>query len=628
MEERPALKDDFYSHVNFDWLNDNPIPDEYTKWGNFNVLFERNQERLKEMLEEEPVTDEQKKLNILWKKGHNIEELNNSNKTGLYGHLINNDYDDTDLNQLIVSWLKYNLCFLFDVESYTDLKNSDRNVLYFDVPSLSLPDRDYYLNEKMKDKQDGFKVFLESFLKHCNISCDVNSIYDFEEKIANVKLSKTDRRNPMKLYNKFTYFELFNSFPNIPWKLIFAQFKFPTDDVIIITEPEYFKFLNNYLGKCYEDEKIMSNMKNYYKYRLAKTASPYIDDETYKIYFDFFGRQLMGQKEPRQRWKRVLGTVDNMLGEVLSKAYVQKYFNEEQKDLCMNMVKEICTTFENRIKKLEWMSDVTKEKALYKLSKFTVKIGYPDKWTDFSNLHIQSSLSYFENILECYRWGLQHNLDELYKPVDKDKWSMNAHDINAYYSPTKNQIVFPAGILQEPFFSSKQTLAENLGGIGAVIGHEITHGFDDKGRLYDADGNLNDWWTEEDGKLFDERSKKLEELFASYQFYGIPVNGKLTLGENIADLGGLTLSLETLEKSTQPEELFKQIESLFYQWAKIWRCNITNDALQNQLLTDPHSPTKLRVNAILRNLDKFYEIFNIGKTDEMYLNPNLRSKIW
>ena len=627
-ETNTSLQNDFYNYINHDWLKANPIPSEYTKWGNFHVLHERNQERLKEMLEQKPVSDEQHKLNILWRKGLNSEELNKNGQKGFYAHLVDNDFQDKDLNELIVSWLKYNLSYLFDVEAYTDFKDSTRNILYFDVMGLGLPDRDYYLNDKMKDKQNDYKVFLEKFLKHCNINCDFNEIYSFEESVANIKLSKAERRDPMKIYNLHTFDELLTKYPGVPFKQLFETFNFPTNDKIIITEPKYFEFLSNYLLECYQNERQMNFIRNYYKYKLAKTSSSYIDDSTYEIYFDFYGRKLMGQKEPKQRWKRVLSVVDGILGEVLSKAYVQKYFNEDQKISCKNMINEICKTYEERIKQLDWMSDTTKEKALEKLSKFNVKIGYPDKWTDFSGLQINDNISYFENVLESMRWELNHNLEKLYKPVDKLKWHMNAHDINAYYSPSMNEIVFPAGILQEPFYSINQSNAENLGGIGAVIGHEMTHGFDDKGRLYDLNGNLNDWWTEEDGKRFEERSKKLQDLFASYEYFGINVNGKLTLGENIADLGGITFSLKTLEKLVPKENIKEETQKLFIQWAKIWRCNITDDTLKNQLLTDPHSPTQLRVNGILPNLDEFYEIFDIKEGDKMYVKPELRSKIW
>jgi len=292
------------------------------------------------------------------------------------------------------------------------------------------------------------------------------------------------------------------------------------------------------------------------------------------------------------------------------------------------MIGEIVQTYKSRLEQLEWMSMETKARALEKLAKFNVKIGFPDKWTDFSNLSISSNLMFYENILEASKWELEHNMAKLYKPVDKLEWHMNAHDINAYYSPTMNEIVFPAGILQAPFYSPDQTLAENLGGIGAVIGHEITHGFDDKGRLYDANGNLNDWWTESDANQFEGLSAKLEEHFNSFSYFDMGVNGKLTLGENIADLGGITFSLKTLERIVPPEQLAEQTAQLFFQWAKIWRCNITDDSLKNQLLTDPHSPTQLRVNAILQNLDEFYQIFNIKPGDPMYLNPESRSKIW
>ena len=619
---QPSINDDFYGHINYEWLKANPIPEEYTKWGNFHVLNERNQYRLKEILEETSNNVEGDKLSILWNQGLDDNKLNNINPRQVFKFFEN--FETMSIMEMIISFMKFNLCYLFDMESYNDKKDSKRNILYFDRMSLSLPDRDYYLIDKMSDKREQYKEFLSKFLEHFGIESKVNDVYDFEENVAKIILSKELRRDPKKTYNLYTYDELKESYKGIEWDKLFQEFKLPTDDKIVITEPEYFKFLSDYLIKCNNDKDEFNKLKNFYKYRFAKSVTSYIDDKSYEIYFDFFARKLTGQQEAKVRWKRVLGTVDGILGEVLSKEYVSKYFKEEQKESCKKMIKEIVKTYEERIRNLEWMSEKTKEKALVKLAMITIKIGYPDKWTDFSDLEILKERQYYENVLYSSKWALEDNLKKLYKAVDPNEWHMNAHDINAYYNPPMNEIVFPAGILQEPFYSISQTLAENLGGIGAVIGHEITHGFDDKGRLYDSDGNLNDWWTEYDSKNFEERSKKLEEQFNGYEYFGINVKGKLTLGENIADLGGLTLSLKTLER------LEKNVDKkgLFEQWAKIWRCNIRDDMLKNQLLTDPHSPTMLRVNGILPNFEEFYEIYKITENDKMYIKPELRSKIW
>jgi putative endopeptidase len=620
--QQPPLKLDFYSHINFEWLQNNPIPSEYTRWSNFNVLNEINQERLKEMLEEVPTTEDQVKLNILWTQGMDQESLNNvdvKNMVNMFG-----EYDKLPIMDLIITFMKYNLCYLFDIEASTDLKDSSRNVLYFDRTSLSLPDRDYYLLDSMKDKRDAYKLFLTTFLPNFGISGDGTDIYNFEEDMAKVMLSRTDRRNPNNIYHDYTLDELKQVYGAIDWEKILDTFNLAKNDKIIITEPKYFELINNYIVKCKNDNEEYIKFTNYIKYRFAKTMSPYVDNTTYGLYFDFFGKKLMGQQEPKARWKRVVNTIDGLLGEVLSKVYVEKYFNEDEKTGCKNMVNDIIVTYRQRIQQLDWMSEVTKQKALEKLDKMVVKIGYPDKWKDYSDVVVNKKY-YFNNIMNCYRWFLNDNLNKCYKPVDKLEWHMNAHDINAYYSPTKNEIVFPAGILQAPFYSKDQSYAENLGGIGAVIGHEMTHGFDDKGRLYDSDGNLNDWWTAEDTTKFEERSKKLEDLFNSYEFFGIKVNGKLTLGENIADLGGMTLALKTLEKKDIMDESKRQ---LFEQWAKIWRCNITDDSLKNQLLTDPHSPTILRVNGILPNFEEFNKVYDIAEFDKMYVKPELRSVIW
>ena len=645
LSEKPNINNDFYTHVNWDWLNSNPIPSEYTKWGNFNVLNEQTQHRLREILdilESDPYPDpdpEQHKLNILWSQGLNEKELNNSSHMDLYKLFdkfkvnVNIDtvnIDTVNIDTAIVELMKYNLCFLFDISAYTDKKDSTRNVLYWDVMKLGLPDRDYYLLDSMKGKRDMYKEHLTKFINHFSLEYEITSdqIYQFEEKVAKIRLSKTDRRDPNKTYNIYTFEQLCESFPGINWVQLFEAFNIPTNDKIVVTEPEFFKFISGYIQSAKLNPDIMKELIGYIKYKLLKTVASYIDDSTYMIIYDFYAKQLYGQKEPKQRWKRVLSTVDGILGEVLSKAYIKKYFGEDQKASCINMIQEIIKTYNECLKQLDWMSDETKVKALEKLSKMTIKIGYPDKWTDFNKLNINSNNLYYENILEAYKWELEHNLEKLYKPVDKSEWHLNAHNINAYYSPTNNEIVFPAGILQEPFYSSTQSLAENLGGIGAVIGHEITHGFDDKGRLYDSNGNLNDWWTKDDANHFDERSIKLENHFNKFSFFNIGVNGKLTLGENIADLGGITFSLKTLERLTEPADRENQIRKLFEQWAKIWRCNITDDTLKNQLLADPHSPAKLRVNGILPNLDEFYQVYDIKPGDQLFLESELRSRIW
>lgn len=621
---KPTVTENFFKSVNFNWLESNPIPNEHTRWNNFMVLRETNQSRLKEILESHNSTEEQKKLNILWNKGNDSKTLNEMNIVSIVNSSSTN-ININDLNELLLHRMEYGLMHLFSISSYTDMKESTRNIIYFGPAGLGLPDRDYYLLDSMQDKQTAYKEYLQTFLTHCNIDEDYTSIYEFEKNVATVHLPKAECRDPHKIYNLYSFSELVEQFPGIQWASIFERFKLPTNDKIVVTQPLFFKHISEHMVKCYQNGDMMKCMMNYMKYRFAKSVSTLIDDKSYNIYFDFYCKTLMGQKEQKPRWKQVVENIDGTLGEVLSKVYVQKYFGEDQKNSCKKMIDEIVTTYKERIQNLDWMSDVTKEKALHKLSKFNVKIGYPDKWTDFSKLVVYDSKTYYENMLECYKWSMEDSLSKAYKPVDKLEWHMNAHDVNAYYSPTMNEIVFPAGILQAPFYSINQTLAENLGGIGAVIGHEITHGFDDKGCMFDADGNLNNWWTETDIIQFNERSKKMEDLFSSFDYFGINVNGKLTLGENIADLGGVTLSLKTLERlvSSKNEE-----KCLFEQWAKVWRCNITDDHLKNQLLTDPHSPAELRVNGILCNLDEFYSAYDIKEGDKMYVKPELRSKIW
>jgi len=396
---------------------------------------------------------------------------------------------------------------------------------------------------------------------------------------------------------------------------------------LVVSEPEYFKKLNT----LFEKEINLDIWKEYLLIQLFKFASSYTNNILNQINFDFYGKALSGQLEQKPKWKRVLGVIDSYVGELLGKKYITKHFPETSKQIILDMINKMKTKLAERINNLTWMTDKTKIKALSKLNKINTKIGYPDKWEDFRDLVLNIDDTYFELIVKCNQWLTNKNLQKYNKPVDKNEWHMTPHTINAYYDPTKNEIVFPAAILQEPFFNPNNSLASNYGGIGAVICHEITHGFDDQGCQFDEDGNLNNWWTEEDKISFDKASKKLEEQFNQYIIEEMNINGKLTLGENIADLGGVTITLDCLKdylKNNNSVDYKTELKNFFIQWAIIWRNNIRPDESKQRILTDPHSPGCLRVNGILKNISDFYDIFDINNTDEMFLDITKRCLIW
>ena len=622
--ETCKLGDDFDNFVNEKWKKENPIPDDYSRWNNFIILGETTLFRLKEILD----NTNEKNLSILWKKGNDENSLNNHKFTEIIKS-VKTITDDYKIHKL----LEYDISCPIKIHSYNDKKDSKTNILYINPGYLGLPDRDYYFVESMKEKRTEYLKFMKKVLIHSLIITEkdndqLKELYDFELKLAESRLTCVELRNPHLTYNIFTYDELCNKFPCIDFKSIFENLKLPKDKKIVLSEPKYFEKLQN-LSETKPDI-----FKLFLKWIALLDSLCYCDETTYNIYYEFYLKCLLGQKEKKVKWKQVLTVINSTLGEILGKIYVSKYFDEESKKLILEMTNRMLKQISKRIDKLDWMSSETKAKAQEKLKRFTVKIGYPDKWTNFNDLQLSDDLTYYENVLLCKKWHVSDNLKKCYKPMDPDEWHMNPQTINAYFNSSMNDIVFPAGILQEPFFSKKYEIGQNYGSVGAVICHEITHAFDDKGKLYDADGNLNKWWTDEDDKKFSEKVQILVSQFNNYKIDDTNVNGSLTLGENIADLGGLSIAYDSLMEYMNSDEKFtdelklKQAKNLFYHWATVWRCNYNSEFLKNALLTDPHSPAFLRINGIVRNMDEFYETFKITKDDKLYIEPEKRAKIW
>ncbi|AYV81860.1 MAG: peptidase M13 [Harvfovirus sp.] len=610
--------DDFDNHVNAKWKEAHPIPAEYSSWNNFTGLAEQNFDRLKEIL----VSTNCSRLSTLWNQGNDEDALNSTNlkyQTGVLASLT----ADYSIERL----LEYSISNAIKLYSTIDSKNSARNVLYLAPGSLGLPDRDFYFAESTADKRLAYKKFISTMLVNAGLSGgDAQEIYDFETELASSMLTRTELRDPHLVYNPISYDALCSKYSVFDWDKIFDSLKLVKTDLIIMTQPKYFDKLS---------ELMTSNLAPYKKFLVwhgILEMAQYCDDVSYEIYYAFYLNFLSGQAEKKPRWKRVIKVIDENIGELLGKEYVKRFFSEKSKKLALEMVAGIFGQLRKRIGGLDWMMDETKAKAFEKLDKFSVKIGYPDVWKDFSGLRLSSEKSYFENILECNRFEVMKNFSKCYLPVDKTEWLMNPHTVNAYYYPPMNEIVFPAGILQEPFFSEFYDPGQNFGSFGAIIGHEITHGFDDKGKLYDADGNLNTWWTATDSEIYESKSKVLQDQFSNYEVEGLKVNGELTLGENIADLGGLTISyyslMEYISGSGDEQYTLEQKKKFFYQWAISWAGNYQPTELKNRIITDPHSPATLRINGILRNMKEFHECFDMKTTNKLFLEESLRAKIW
>jgi len=629
-------QNDFYLYVNEEWLNNNPIPNDYSQWGSFHVLSNETLLKLKNILDNDTIGDDDwTKIKTLWCLGNDENTLNQQNIDNILNPYITQILNINSITELINFLFDTTVCTTpFNLEVESDLQHSEKNALWLDCCGLGLPDKDMYIIPEMEEKRLKYIEYLNKLslyiennfvFKH---KINVNNVYNFEKTLAEHRLSRTERRDTKRLYNPYDLNALNNLVPSIDWKIQFNNLNIDINKIpyVIVTEPLYFEFLNKLFNEI-----SLETWKDYLLIKLFKFAGNYTNDILDEINFDFYGRILSGQPEQKPRWKRVLSIIDTYIGEILGKKYVSKYFPESSKKIILDMIDKMKEKLSSRIINSTWLTNETKQKALYKLTKINQKIGYPDKWDDFSKLELNNNNTYFENIVQCNKWSINKNLQKYDKFVDKDEWHMTPHTINAYYDPTKNEIVFPAAILQQPFFDANASMASNYGGIGAVICHEITHGFDDQGCEFDADGNLNNWWTERDKDEFNKASKKLEEQFNSYIIEGMNINGKLTLGENIADLGGITITLDCLKDYLyqHPEMNYElELNNFFKQWAIIWRNNIRPDEAKKRILTDPHSPGCLRVNGILKNIDDFYTIFNIKENDGMYIREEDRCLIW
>ncbi len=641
-------QDDFFKYVNGRWISKATIPADQGRWGSFNELREFNNEAVLKVLnaagkntEKYPEGTDQRKaadfysiaMDSLLAEKAGIEPIRP------YLDQINNIKSKKDIQEYLVADVMTGggAFFAFGIDA--DLKNSKKMAAYIQSGGLGLPERDYYLNQdaKSKETRDRYKTYLANLFKlagedDTKATLGAGKVLELETQLAKKMLSKEDRRNPTILYNPRTITELNKLTPSVNWNKYFSDLNVK-EDTLIVTEPEYLR----------EYEKVVSSysiddIKTYLKAALLRGAAPLLNNAFVSESFEFNSKYLRGIAQMRPRWKRVLEVTDASLGEAIGKLYVDENFPPEAKQKALDMVENIKLAFAERLKNLEWMSDSTKEMALKKLSTFTVKIGYPDKWKDYSKLKIEKSpekASYYSNAVNAARFQVEEDIAKLGKPVDRTEWQMTPQTVNAYYNPLFNEIVFPAGILQPPFYDYRADEAVNYGGIGAVIGHEISHGFDDQGSQFDADGNLKNWWAEKDLAMFKEKGKAYVEQFNKYEpLPGVFVQGQFTLGENIGDLGGIVMAYEGLQRFYKNNEKPGLIDGLtpeqrfFISWGTIWRIKFRDEFLRTQVLTDPHSPGMYRANGPLTNFEPFYEAFGVKEGDKMYRPDSARVKIW
>ncbi|MCO6564155.1 MAG: M13 family metallopeptidase [Apibacter sp.] len=643
MDKKVRPQDDFYNYVNGNWMKNTQIPSDRSRWGSFDQLREFTDSIsltiLKKSINQKYLKgSEQQKIKDLYNSFMNMDARNKQGITPIYPYLTKVDQvkNISDLQKLLIEFTPLGMNPFYEYSVQSDLNNSNKNAVYLNDVTLGLG-RDYYQknDEKSKKTLQDYTNYLSKLFKvigYKQPDKTASDIVAFEKQLASNLLTVEQIRNAQLQNNPYSFTSLSNLSKNINLTDYFLKLGVQVDTVII-PEKKYFENLDKNLTA-----QNISLLKDYIKISIVRNAANSLTKELDDIHFDFYGKTLSGQLEQRSMEKRALTSINSLVGEAFGKLYVAEVFPEEAKRNAKELIEYLKKSFAIHINNLKWMSQPTKQKALDKLSKFMVKIGYPDKWKDYSNLEIKSieeGGSYFQNQLNAVVFNYQRNKNKIDKPVDKTEWLMSPQTVNAYYNPSYNEIVFPAAILQPPFYDYTADAAVNFGGIGAVIGHEISHGFDDSGSQFDGDGNLKDWWTPMDKEKFEAATQALEKQFNAYEpVLGLHINGKLTLGENIADLGGVAIAYDALQLYLKDKgnpgkiDNYTPEQRYFLSWATIWRTKNKDEALINQIKTDPHAPGYYRAMAPLENVEGFYKAFNVQKGDKMFKPKKERIIIW
>jgi putative endopeptidase len=637
-------QDDFYDYANNNWLKRTEIPSTEARWGSFSVLNENNRKNLVAILEESAKDTKAT-------KGSNVQKIGDFYYTAMDSVKLNTEGINPikpwlaaidsmnkaeDLTILAARMHRITGNVLWGSYITADIKNSAMNVMYIGQNGISLPDPDYYTNTdpESKEIQKQFVMHVAKMLQFLGDKPEVADkeaqvVMKIETQLAKVSMNAVAQRDIIAQYNKKTIDELGKEAPNVNWKAYFTTLGANNVNELIVSQPKFMKEVSKMFKSV-----SMADWKTYFRWHLIDEAAPFLSDEIVLQNFDFFEKTLSGSKELKPRWKRSLEVVDATMGEALGQIYVEKHFSAESKKRINEMVDNLTAAYSEHINQLDWMSDETKKMAQVKLKAIIRKLGYPDKWKDYSKLEI-SRESFFKNVINASQFAFQFNLDKFGKPVDKTEWGMSPPTVNAYYNPSINEIVFPAGIMQPPFFDPQADDAVNYARIGAVIGHEITHGFDDQGSQFDAEGNLKNWWSKEDSLKFKAKTNIVIEQFNGFVAIDtLHVRGALTVGENIADLGGFTIAFAALQKSwagkTKPGKIdgFTPEQRFFLAGAQMWQTKYRDEALKKQVLTNPHSPGKFRVIGPFSNMPEFYAAFGVKEGDKMFRPESVRAKIW
>jgi putative endopeptidase len=650
MDLRAKPGDDFYQFANGGWLERNPIPPEYSRWGSFQELIERNYATLHQILDEsvaqvskgETAAGTVRQLvGQFYASGMNDEQINTAAVKPLQGNLdaIAQINDRKQLASVLGQLHKLGIGALFEITGGQDAKESTNQIAIVSQGGLGLPDRDYYLKDGESQIRDQYLEHITKMFQllgdpEVRASAEAKQVLAFETELAKASKGRVELRDPEANYHKMSVADLAKTAAGFDWSTYFQSLGISDEQLakMDVEQPEFFQRVAELTA-----DTPLDDWKTYFRWHLihataADLSTAFVDED-----FRFFKQKLTGVKQNLPRWKRILQEVDHNLGEALGQLYVEKKFPPEAKQRALAMVNDLKSALHDKIQNLDWMGPETRAAALKKLDGLGIKIGYPDKWRDYSNLQVKAQ-PHVLNVLAASAFETQRQLAKIGKPVDRTEWGMSPPTVNAYYSATRNEIVFPAGILQPPFFDAQADDPVNYGGIGAVIGHEMTHGFDDQGRKYDAQGNLKNWWTAEDAKRFQERGEKIVQQFNSYVMIdNLHVNGQLTEGENIADLGGVKISYAALEKAlgrksateqNQKIDGFTPQQRFFLSWAQDWRNNTRRETIRLFLQIDPHSPGKFRVNGPFSNLPEFAHAFEVPDGSPMVRPPDERVQIW
>ena len=634
-----APGEDFYQYANGGWMKNNPLKAEYARYGAFDALRELNVERLNSLFSEMATMNPAKgssdqKIVDLYKQGLDSTRLNEEGALPLKKYLdeIYKVQTKEEMASQLGKMFKMGFDSFFGLGVDADLMDSSTQVLYLAQSGLGMGDRDYYVDEANAGLLESYKAMLVKLFDLCGMSEPEQraaNVVAIEKALAGFSWTSVENRDYTRQYNPMSSTQVDASYPSFGFETFFEESGIPAQEKIIVQQPSFFQGFDALYAKT-----DLEQVKDYVAGQFITGAAGFLSDDFYKASFDFFSTAMSGVTEQKARWKRAMSVPNGILGEAVGKMYVAKYFPESSKVKMTKIVKDLQTSLGEHIDALEWMSDQTKSYAREKLAGFTVKIGYPDKWKDYSSLEIDPQASYFDNIVASRSWRTAENLDKLGKPTDPSEWYMTPQTVNAYYNPTTNEICFPAAILQPPFFNADADDAVNYGAIGVVIGHEMTHGFDDQGRLFDKEGNMNSWWNDADDQAFKAKADVLSKQYDEIEVLpGVHANGALSLGENIADQGGVSVAYTAFRnslggKEPEPIDGFTADQRFFLGYASVWAQNITDEEKARLTKLDVHSLGENRVNATLRNFQTFFDAFGISEGDPMWRPESERVIIW